>query len=190
MDKNSIRAEMRIRRKAVSPEEKSAAEAMICGKLKSHMDTYGTETIVAAYLASQDEICLDSFIAQALRDGRQVVAPRWNGHMYELARLRGLDGTCLRRGPMGIREPVAADMVLPEDVGVWLVPGLAFTADGRRLGYGGGWYDRLLASASADSEKLGIAYRFQVFDALPHESHDIPLTAVVCNDLVDYDVRI
>ena len=63
MDKNSIRAEMRIRRKAVSPEEKSAAEAMICGKLKSHMDTYGTETIVAAYLASQDEICLDSFMA-------------------------------------------------------------------------------------------------------------------------------
>ena len=49
------------------------------------------------------------------------------------------------RGPMNILEPAEADIVKPADVEVWVIPGLAFTKDGKRLGYGGGWYDRLLA---------------------------------------------
>ena len=49
------------------------------------------------------------------------------------------------RGPMNILEPAEADIVKPADVEVWVIPGLAFTKDGKRLGYGDGWYDRLLA---------------------------------------------
>ena len=179
MDKNSIRAKMRARRREMSLEDKAAAEADICQKLLALVNVDMPEATVAVYLASPDEISLDGFIKQALQAGRRIVAPRWNGRTYQLARLKGLDETCLRNGPMGIREPIVEDIVLPQDVGVWLVPGLAFTADGRRLGYGGGWYDRLLAMASSSSAKLGIAYQFQMLDDLPCEPHDMKLTAIV-----------
>ena len=62
---------------------------------------------------------------------------------------------------------------------VWIVPGLAFTRTGGRLGYGGGWYDRLLAGTDPSDILLGVAYPFQMVEELPSEPHDIRLTDVV-----------
>jgi 5-formyltetrahydrofolate cyclo-ligase len=107
-----------------------------------------------------------------------VVSPRWNGETYELAKLKGLSERHLRRGPMNILEPAEAELVEPSDIAVWIVPGLVFTQDGKRIGYGGGWYDRLLAGAKS-SVKIGVAHEFQIVDDLPHEPHDIQLTCVV-----------
>jgi len=108
-----------------------------------------------------------------------VVVPRWDGVTYQLARLYGLNADALQTGPMGVSEPKVAELVPPEAVTTWLVPGLAFTRDGLRLGYGGGWYDRLLAGANAQARKLGVALPFQVLPSLPVESHDIRLDAIV-----------
>ena len=132
---------------------------------------------------------IDFYIEHMLRMGVKVVAPRWNGETYCLARLKGLDDKHLRRGPMGIREPVDDDIVPPQDVYAWIVPGLAFTRDGKRLGYGGGWYDRLLASAPKSAAKIGVAYSFQIVSDLPAEPHDIPLTDVV-DDSLDEEERL
>ena len=165
---------MRERRKALTPEERAAASETVCAKLAA-LDLHSP---VAVYLASPQELDLSPFIRKMRTTGVKVVAPRWNGETYELAVLRGLEEH-LRQGPMGILEPAEAEIVLPREVGVWLVPGLAFTRNGKRLGYGGGWYDRLLADAPKDSLKLGIAYAFQVVDDLPNEPHDILLTGVI-----------
>ena len=134
---------------------------------------------VAVYLAAPDEIDLADFIRDLLGRGVTVVSPRWNGTTYELARMAGVSGDMLRRGPMNILEPAAAELVAPSDVVAWIVPGLAFTTDGARLGYGGGWYDRLLASARTDSLKVGVAHEFQIVDDLPREPHDIRLDRVM-----------
>ena len=115
----------------------------------------------------------------------RLLAPRWTGETYALADLEGLGSAHLRVGPHGILEPrqplagveTAAAARLPT---AWLVPGLAFARDGGRLGYGGGWYDRLLAAADPQAQTLGIAYSLQLVDALPSEPHDIRLTGVVC----------
>ena len=189
-DKVDIRREMRARRKAVSPDERAAASAVICEKLSCNVelgecvDPLEINAPIAVYLASPDEIDLGAYIERLLHFGGKVVAPRWNGETYELAVLKGLDAQHLRRGPMGIMEPVDAEIVPAKEVYGWIVPGLAFTRDGRRLGYGGGWYDRLLADAPKDAVKLGVAYSFQVVDDLPSEPHDIKLTAVVDDSLL------
>ena len=60
-----------------------------------------------------------------------------------------------------------------------LVPGLAFTRDGARLGRGGGFYDRLLNGQAANAIKFGICFEFQVVDFVPSETHDVLLDAVV-----------
>ena len=174
-DKDEIRRTMRERRKALTPEERAAASETVCAKLAA-LDLHSP---VAVYLASPQELDLSPFIRKMRTTGIKVVAPRWNGETYELAVLKGLDEAHLRQGPMGILEPVEAELVPPREVGVWLVPGLAFTRNGKRIGYGGGWYDRLLAEALKDSLKLGIAHAFQVVDDLPSELHDIRLTGVI-----------
>jgi 5-formyltetrahydrofolate cyclo-ligase len=157
-------------------EEKTVADDMICSRLSGL-----AVSPVAVYLASSDEVDIDSLVCDMLSSGAVVVAPRWNGVRYELARLSGLDADNLRIGPMGIREPLpSAETVSPGEIRTWLVPGLAFTRDGRRLGYGGGWYDRLMAEAAKDAVKIGVAYSFQLQESLPCESHDVLLTEVVC----------
>ena len=173
--KADIRQRMRERRKALTPKERESASEVVCAKLSA----LGCKSPIAVYLASPQEIDLSPFVRKMLAAGAQVVAPRWNGETYELAAVKGLGGGDLRKGPMGILEPSAAELVSPDAVGTWLVPGLAFTRDGRRLGYGGGWYDRLLANAAKAALKYGIAHAFQVVGELPSEPHDIPLTAVV-----------
>ena len=175
---------MAARRKALSREERERASAEICAQLS------GDEALAAAvvpprgrgalavYLASPFELDLSAFIGKMLGLGAAVVSPRWNGETYELARLKSLD-IGLRRGPMGILEPADADIVDPQGVAAWIVPGLAFTLDGGRLGYGGGWYDRLLAASPGTSLKIGVAHDFQVVGELPREAHDVPVDRVV-----------
>ena len=177
--KAASRKAMRAMRKAVSEAGKAAAEASIAAQLEARSDVRGAKTI-AAYLASPDEICLDAFIARAIARGVAVFVPRWDGRAYGLARLRGFGENDLRRGPMGIREPVEADIAAPEDVDLWIVPGLAFTRDGKRLGYGGGWYDRLMAGAAPGAARIAVAYGFQIVEDLPAEPHDVKMTDVVC----------
>ena len=178
--KDAIRRRMRALRKALAPEERESAAKDICTRLihdsaiSSAADS-PDRGAVAVYLASPDEIDLSDFILAMLDRGVTVVSPRWNGETYELAKLKGLSGESLRRGPMNILEPAEAEIVSPSEVAAWIVPGLAFTRDGRRLGYGGGWYDRLLASARKGSLKIGVAHEFQVVEDLPHEPHDIRL---------------
>ena len=173
---------MRERRRALTPEERTAASAVICAKLAA----LNLHSHIAVYLASPQEIDLSPFIRKMRTMGVKIVAPRWNGEIYELAVLKGLDDAHLRKGPMGILEPTEAEIVSPKEVEVWLVPGLAFTRSGKRLGYGGGWYDRLLCKVPKRVPKIGIAYTFQLVDELPTEPHDIRLTSVVsCEDLGD-----
>jgi 5-formyltetrahydrofolate cyclo-ligase len=182
--KNVLRRQMRTCRKALSPEARKRASEIICAKLLSDgsilaaIDPLEGGGAVAVYLASPDELDLSDFIREMLGYGVKVVAPRWNGETYALARIKGLDEANLRRGPMNILEPAETETVEPSEIAAWIVPGLAFTQDGKRLGYGGGWYDRLLAAANG-TLKIGVAHEFQIVDDLPHEPHDILLDRVV-----------
>ena len=189
--KDAVRRQMRARRKALTPEERERAAQVVCAKLRGDsaiveaIDPFDGGGAIAVYLASPDEIDLSGFILEQLKCKATVVAPRWNGETYELAKVKGLSDADLRRGPMSILEPAEADIVKPAEVEVWVVPGLAFTKNGNRLGYGGGWYDRLLASASKWAHKIGVAHEFQIVDNLPHEPHDIKMDAVVTDNFSD-----
>ena len=189
-EKAAIRRRMRALRRALSPEERLRASEIVCAKLNldegiaAATDPFDGGDAVAVYLAAPDEIDLSDFIREMLDRGVKVVSPRWNGETYELARLKGLNDGDLRRGPMNILEPAEAEIVKPQDVSVWIVPGLAFTKDGKRLGYGGGWYDRLLAATARNALKIGVGHEFQVVDDLPSEQHDILLDRVVSTGLI------
>ena len=181
--KDAIRRQMRARRRALTPEEREHASKVICAKLINDdlisvaVDQFDGGGAVAVYLATPDEIDLSDFIREMLDRGVKIVAPRWNGKNYELARLKSLAECDFRRGPMNILEPADVGIAEPSEVAAWIVPGLAFTIHGDRLGYGGGWYDRLMANAKGF--KIGVAHDFQIVEDLPQEPHDIQLIRIV-----------
>lgn len=175
VDKLNIRQAMRQRRRSLGVAARAAASERVCAQLLDRID----RGPCAVYLAGPDEIDLDPAIVQFAARGIELVAPRWDGIVYRMARLHGLSAADLQTGPMHIREPRNDEWVDPATVAHWIVPGLAFTRDGRRLGYGGGWYDRLLAAAAPQAVKLGVAYDFQLLNWLPAEPHDIRLDSVV-----------
>lgn len=93
-------------------------------------------------------------------------------------RLFKLEQTKLVSGPYGIKQPSAASpAVIPQDIELIIVPGLAFDEDLNRLGYGGGYYDRYLAKTTAF--KLALAYSFLVVKQLPTSNHDIKMDAII-----------
>lgn len=84
-------------------------------------------------------------------------------------------GADLAPGPFGPQPDAEAEEVVPQ---VLFVPLIAFTTDGHRLGQGGGHYDRWLA-AHPGAARIGLAWDMQEVPAIPHEPHDMPLTALV-----------
>lgn len=179
LEKAAIRKEMRKKRRAVTPDQRETASRLLSQTLLQNPHLKSA-ACVAVYLASVQELDLSTLITELLRRGIQLAAPRWNGTDYELAALTSLEGSALREGPMHIFEPTEeARQIAPSEVDVWILPGLAFTRAGARLGYGGGWYDRLLASAAPTAHRVGVGYDFQVLEALPTEMHDYSLTEIV-----------
>ena len=179
MDKKAIRARMRTERKALASEVRKASDAAISRELCARVEKGVLRAPFAVYLASPDEIDLKDFISFLLERGEKVVSPRWNGEAYDLAVLEGIDDSCLRVGPMSIKEPAEAKSVPPSEVMTWIVPGLAFSPEGGRLGYGGGWYDRFLADKAPSAVTIGVARPFQKVADLPLEPHDIKLNDVI-----------
>lgn len=179
MDKKAIRARMRTERKALASEVRKASDAAISRELCARVEKGVLRAPFAVYLASPDEIDLKDFISFLLERGEKVAAPRWNGEAYDLAVLEGIDDSCLRVGPMSIKEPAEAKIVPPSEVMTWIVPGLAFSPDGGRLGYGGGWYDRFLFAKAPSAVAIGVARPFQRVAELPIEPHDIRLDEVI-----------
>jgi len=183
-DKREIRQKMRLLRRAMREAERGRVSKEVCAKLLARDDireAIAARRPIAVYLASSEEVDLTDFIVSALAQGASLVAPRWNGVRYELAPLTSLGNLIV--GPHGILEPSAQTNLQPSTFNLqpvlWLLPGLAFTKDGKRLGYGGGWYDRLLSESDPTSVRLGIAFGCQVVEDLPMEPHDRLLTEIV-----------
>jgi 5-formyltetrahydrofolate cyclo-ligase len=132
---------------------------------------------VALYASLADELSTGPFAAKARRAGKALLWPRLAGRGLEFAPARVED---LRPGRYGVPAPppeIPAVALGPGDL--LLVPGVAFDAAGRRLGRGGGHYDRVLA-ASDGAVPVGVGYAFQLVGEVPVEPHDRPVRAWLC----------
>ncbi len=87
----------------------------------------------------------------------------------------------LVRGPFGVIEPPAAWPGLADlaTLDAIFIPGLAFSSDGGRLGFGGGWYDRLLARTVDKTIKIGVCWERLVIDDVPMNSWDIRVDGIL-----------
>lgn len=115
-------------------------------------------------------------LAQALREGKRVAVPKCYGK--ELRFLWLSDLSAVEKNPMGIPEPLADEPLADDETALVILPGLAFDREGRRIGYGGGYYDRFLAR-EPNHPTLALCYDFQFFAHLETDEFDIPADLVL-----------
>ena len=130
------------------------------------------------FLSLADEVDTAPLVDAYLEAGGQVLVPVIEDRdPMQACPFPGWDG--LSEGVLGIRRPRLAT-VWSKPVDIALVPGLAFTRAGDRLGYGGGYYDRWLAS-HPETLRVGVCFDFQCTDFLPVQPHDVGMDLLVTN---------
>lgn len=136
--------------------------------------------VIGAYFAFGSEVKTDLIIERAIMLGKKIALPSVKEDkitFYEFSSSKHL----IRRR-FGIMEPVPYKRVSKIDLLV--VPGIAFDKKGYRLGYGKGYYDRLLSGKRTFS--IGLAYSFQLLENLPHDRYDKRLNAIASEDGICY----
>ncbi len=175
--KGRIRADMRARRAGLDPAAVAAAGVAAAGRLASLPVIAGARR-VAAYRAVRGEIPLDALLEGERR--RVFTLPRVVGDDLEF--VAWSEGQSFVRGSFGIPEPAGGEVVGLEEHDAVLVPLTAFDGQCHRVGQGGGFYDRALASLVPGADRpaaIGVAYSFQQVAEVPRDGWDVPLDAVV-----------
>jgi 5-formyltetrahydrofolate cyclo-ligase len=134
---------------------------------------------VLFYSSIAGELDLSAVIESALHAGKVVLLPRFVAETgtYEAVQVFDLKRDCAP-GKFGISEPGPQFAVYPlKSLDLVLAPGIGFDLDGRRLGRGGGFYDRLLARVAG--AKCGVAFDQQIVGEIPAEGHDIRMDFIL-----------
>jgi 5-formyltetrahydrofolate cyclo-ligase len=144
-----------------------------------------TSKTLVLYSALAHEVTTDAIFAEALAAGREVFFPRLDPPRNALALCKVESRSDLAPGAYGILEPqTPAIEVASLPPSVVVVPGLAFTIRGERMGRGGGHYDRLLAELPQHAITVGLAYSFQLLDDIPQAGWDRRLNFVVTESAI------
>jgi len=178
--KAALRKEVIARRDAADGEMRNRAAQAIIRDLLG-LPAYRAAGTVAAYASFGSELGTSAFIAKTLADGKQLLLPRINRAQRALELRHVTDPEVdLVAGVWGIREPSEHCEIVPVAmIDFMLVPGVAFTQDGARLGYGGGFYDRLLASLDRRTARIAAAFQLQIVEQLPEGPQDQRVDVVV-----------
>lgn len=141
---------------------------------------------VAAYMSFGSEVDTGPFIETVLADQKSLVLPRVDSATHSLMLHHVFERDRLVSGPWGIKEPaVDCPRAAIDDIDFILVPGVAFDRRGQRIGYGAGFYDRLLVRRSRHTDCVAIAFDCQVVDRIPAEDHDQPIDRLITETLND-----
>lgn len=187
-DPNSLQAAKALQRQGVralmdhmDPGARATASASICEQLEKSLanDT----SLLLGFLPLSDEPDIRPFLQSLLDLERPVCVPMVveEGRMEPVG-LDSLDPDQLTRGLHGVLVPAGASAVPVDNIGMVLVPGVAFDQHGRRLGRGGGYYDRFLGTLSADIPTIGCCFRCQLVQHVETGPVDVPVSKMLVEE--------
>jgi len=174
--KRALRRRIKDWRDGLSSTEREAMSEQVARRVFD-LGAWRRARCVLAYAAFGSEVATDSITARLLSEGKRLVLPRVTGEGLTLHRIDD-PARDLVAGVWGIPEPdPQRPVVAPEEIDLFLLPGVAFDAGGGRLGYGRGYFDRVLAGAPG--KKVALAFDGQVVTEVPVGPADVPVDAVV-----------
>ena len=175
MDKQSLRRHIRQLKRAMT-EEQIVSASLALGEKFAASELYRQAKTIYGYLPYNQEVRTVPMLQRALDEGKRVAVPKCYGDEMRFIYLDDLSR--VESGYCGIPEPIADGPVAHDPTALVLMPGLAFTERGDRMGYGGGFYDKFLA-AEPDHPTLALCYAFQMVEQIPTEEYDIPVDCVL-----------
>jgi 5-formyltetrahydrofolate cyclo-ligase len=170
--KRDLRAQMKAARAKLSAAQMAQAADALAGQGLAFLPSLAPSTVVSGFASMPEELRAWPLLRRLHRDGHPLCLPVIQGKGKPLIFRAWAPGDAMNQAVWGISEPKADKAELEPDV--LLVPLLAFDAAGRRLGYGGGYYDRTLRGLRARKTivAVGLAYDEQRIDAVPHLDYD------------------
>ena len=180
--KKGLRQKMLAMRRALSANETESRSSSLKENILSLLE-YKNAKKIMAFLAMKGESNLDGFIRQALLDGQEVYIPVClPERQMEAGRL--IDMEHFEKGPLGLRNlPAGYEVTSPESLDLVLIPGLAVSQEGIRLGMGAGYYDRYLARVPFE-KRVAALWDFQVIPDIPSEPFDQKIAKIVTDKSV------
>jgi 5-formyltetrahydrofolate cyclo-ligase len=179
---SSLRKAILARRDAMDAGTRIASSRAILDGITA-LDGYHASGLVLAYVGFGSELKTDALLRDVLDRGKTLMLPRVNRQERRLELYEVKDpARDLALGTWGIREPKSdrCPRAEPEAVGIVLVPGVAFDPGGGRLGYGGGYHDRLLARLPRPRPLMVAgAFELQIVEEVPLEEHDARVDLIV-----------
>ena len=171
-DKPTLRQAMRERLRGMDEDERTAASVRIAAHLTQLAAAWPAGAMVAMFGGLKNEPDLVTHVLPALHAlGMRTCFFQIEHQALQPRLVRGMED--LHRGQMNVWEPQphcpAVEIAALDFI---LVPGLAFTRDGKRLGRGGGYYDRLLAHPGCRAERVAVAFEVQLVEDISVELHD------------------
>ncbi len=181
--KERIRREIRMRRAALSPEWIASASERVAERFMA-LEAFQTAETICLYMAIAGEVQLDAVMAQCWEDGRRVLVPAYRPAQQDYGFKVITSDMALAEGPWGVPEPATDAWADVGSTACLAVPGMAFDEAGGRVGHGGGYYDRLLASVGSDRSRVGVCFDFQRVERVPREAWDVGMDFVVSESRV------
>jgi len=137
---------------------------------------------VMFYASMDKEVHTLDMIDEALEMGKEVALPLCASREVIIPKEITNKSKDLKKGAYNILEPPrSAKEKKPQNIDLFIVPGVAFDKKNRRLGRGKGYYDRFLQKVPHNKVIIGLAFDLQIVENLPHDSHDIPVSKIITN---------
>lgn len=176
--KDKLRKKILSKRNALSLEDVKKNSLVIREKLTS-TEIYKQSKVVFIYMDFKNEVMTLDLIEGMLSEKKRVVIPYTDTYNTVLipSEITGL--TDLKLNPFGYYEPKSICPVNIDEIDLVIVPGVVFDKTLNRVGFGKGYYDRILSKLKPAAKKIAIAHDFQVLNSIPTEDHDIKMDMLI-----------
>lgn len=177
--KKIIRKRIQKKRGNLSDHARLTGSTSIAARLIG-LGCYKDSKEILAYYPFRSEIDTTIIILRALKQQKKVILPRVNGKNIDLYYIKDLSND-LSPGSFDIMEPIPSECIPASyrDIDMVLIPGVSFDRDLNRLGYGGGFYDKLLEKLPADIPRIALAFDLQIVDCIPVMAHDLKVDIII-----------
>jgi 5-formyltetrahydrofolate cyclo-ligase len=175
-EKAALRAAMKALRDDIPPGQRARMAGAIEARF-AELRALRTARAVMLFWSFGSEVSTERIARRLHSEGRRVLLPYLARSRMEAAEVRA--GDSLAPTAYGPMEPADRRPVEPGEIDLVVVPGLAFDREGRRIGYGGGYFDRFLARLNEDAARVGLAFHQQILPAVPNGPADQRLDVLV-----------
>ncbi len=173
--KNEIRKKVLADRDSMPSPQRSAKSREIEERLFS-LPEFKAAKVILFFASFRSEVETIPMIRRVLNEGKRVILPKVKGKELELFEINNFDKN-VSPGAWGILEPCEIAPAKLDDLDIIIVPGAAFDEQGNRLGYGAGFYDKLLSEFKKPT--VALAFEGQIVPKIPADPHDVPVKKIV-----------